>query len=221
MRAPRSCAHHAQPFRARRRTGGLSHLEAPIRFTWPPRLLGLGPPLNLVTGSPEHRRGLGRRALESVAFAVAAAIVVAVIDQLLFGGETARRTPALDAHPTPPARVAVTFIGGLLEELVFRACFATAVATAVLFALRRGVGERASHVAAAQWTGTIAAALLVGVWHVGMVGDAASGGARVLAVNAVGNVLYGWTYWRRGLELSTLTHGTLNATLYLGMPLLH
>ena len=99
--------------------------------------------------------------------------------------------------------------------------FATAVAAAVWSALRRSVGERTSHVAAAQWTGTIAAVILVGVWHVGMVGDPSSNEARVLAVNAVGNLVYGWTYWRRGLEMSTLTHGALNAALYLGLPLLH
>jgi membrane protease YdiL (CAAX protease family) len=191
-----------------------------MRYHWPPRPLGLGPPLNLATPSPERRARLGRYALQTVAFAVAAAVVVALVDQLFFGGETARRNPALDAHPTPPARVAVSFVGGLLEELVFRVVVATAVATVVWNALRRGVGERVGHVAAAQWTGTLAAAVVVGAWHVGMVGDPASS-ARVLAVNAVGNVLYGWTFWRRGLELSTLAHGVLNSTLYLGLSLLH
>jgi len=48
-----------------------------------------------------------------------------------------------------------------------------------------------------------------------------SSDARILAINAVGNLLYGWTYWRRGLEMSTLAHGVLNSTLYLGLPLLH
>ena len=192
-----------------------------MRYHWPPRPLGLGPPFNLVTFSPEHRARLWLLALKSVAFAVAAAIVIAAIDQLFFGGETARRTPALDAHPTPAGRVAITFVGGLLEELFFRVFFATAVATVVWSLLRRNVSERASRVAAIQWTGTLAAAIFVGVWHVWMVSDPTSNDARVLAVNAVGNALYGWTYWRRGLEMSTLTHGALNATLYLGLPLLH
>ena len=104
---------------------------------------------------------------------------------------------------------------------MFRAFFATAVAAVVWAALSRSVGERTGQVAAAQWVGTLAAAIVVGVWHVGMGGDSSSNSARVLAVNAIGNVLYGWTYWRHGLEMSTLTHGVLNATLYLGLPLLH
>ena len=63
--------------------------------------------------------------------------------------------------------------------------------------------------------------IFVGVWHVGMVGDPSTNDVRVLAVNGVSNLVYGWTYWRRGLEMSTLTHGVLNACLYLGLPLLH
>lgn len=192
-----------------------------MKYHWPPRPLGLGPPLNLVSVSPEHRAQLGRRALQSVALAIATAMLIAAIDHFLCDGETARRTPALNEHPTPQARVAITFIGGLAEELVFRVFFATAVAWAVWWVLRRAIGERPSHVGAARWTGTIAAAVVVGVWHVGMVGDPSSNDARVLTVNAVSNLLYGWTWWRRGLEMSTLTHGTLNATLYLGLPFLH
>lgn len=192
-----------------------------MRHDWPRRPLGLGPFLNLVSVSPAHRATFGRYAVKSIALAVAVAIVIAVVDQLFFGGETARRTPALDSHPTPAARVAITFIGGLLEELFFRVFFATAVATAMWSALRRSFGERTSHVAWAQWSGTFAAAIFVGVWHAWMVADPASSDMRVVTVNAVGNVLYGWTYWRRGLEMSTLTHGAVNSCLYLGLPLLH
>lgn len=191
-----------------------------MKYHWPPRPLGLGPPFNVVTLSPQHSAGLKWHALQSIVFAVAAALVIAAIDQFFFEGETARRTPALDAHPTPLARVGITFIGGLVEEVFFRLFFATAVAGLVWSVLRRAVGERTSHVAAAQWTGTIAAAIFVGVWHVWMASDPTSSETRVLAVNAVGNVLYGWTYWRRGLEMSTLTHGALNSTLYLGLPLI-
>ena len=175
----------------------------------------------MVTLAPDHRAGLIRHAVQSTVFAVAAAILVAVLDQLLFDGVTATRTPALDAHPSPAARVAISFVGGLLEELVFRLFLATAVATIVWLALGRSVGHGPTSAAAAQWTGTIVAMVLVGVWHVSMVGDPNADPARVLAVNAVGNLLYGWTYWRRGFEMAVLTHGVLNSTLYLGLPLLH
>ena len=192
-----------------------------MRLHWPPRPLGLGPPLNLVSFSRDHRATIGGSALQSIALAIVAAIVIAAIDQLFFGGETARRTPALDEHPTPPMRVVITFVGGLAEELFFRVIFATGVAAAVWYFLRLLRGARSSHVAPAQWTGTIAAMVFVGVWHVGMVGDPSANDVRVLTVNGVSNLLYGWTYWRRGLEMSTRTHGVLNASLYLGLPLLH
>lgn len=189
-----------------------------MKFHWPPLPLGLGPPLNILALSREHRTGFGRRAWKSVVLAVAAAIVIAAIDHFFFSGETASRTPALDAHPTPAARVVVTFVGGLLEELYFRVFFATAVAGTVWLLFRRLFGERS--VAAARWMGTLAAVAYVALWHTWMVNDP-SADARVIAINSVGNLLYGWTYWRRGLEMAVLTHGVLNATLYLGLPLLH
>lgn len=191
-----------------------------MRLHWPPRALGLGPPLNLLSLSRELRPLLGPRVLQSFALAMAAAALIATIDQFFFGGETARRTPALDAHPTPAMRVLISFVGGLSEELFFRVGVATAVASVAWLALRRLLGEQKSTVATVQWMGTIAAAIYVGVWHTTMTTDA-TGFMRVVTVNAIANLLYGWTYWRRGLELSTLTHGVLNASLYLGMPLLH
>ena len=191
-----------------------------MKLHWPPRALGLGPPFNLMFLARDKNVRYRTRALQSVALGVAVAVVVAVIDQLFFEGETARRTPALNAHPSPAARVGVTFVGAVVEEIYFRVFFATAVAGLAWLALRRFVGERPAMVTMAQWTGTIAAVVYVGLWHVGMVGDPSSA-ARVMTVNGVGNLLYGWTYWRRGLEFSVLTHGVLNATLYLGLPLLH
>jgi membrane protease YdiL (CAAX protease family) len=189
-----------------------------MKIHWPPPPLGLGPPLNFVTLSREHRAGFGRRALQSVALGLLGAIVVAAIDHVFFAGGTAAVVPPLDAHPTPAARVIIPFIGGFLEEIYFRVLFATAVAIVAWSALRRLAPERG--VAVARWTGTITAMVFVGVWHTWMVADP-SADARVMAINSVGNILYGWTYWRRGVELATLTHGVLNATLYLGWPLLH
>lgn len=191
-----------------------------MKIHWPPKEIGLGPPLNLVTLSRQHRDGLGRRALQSVTFGILAALLIAAIDHFFFSGETARGTPALDEHPTPAARVLITFVGALGEELYFRVLFATLVASVLWLALRRLAGRREVAVTVAQWTGTIAAMVYVGLWHTWMVADPSSD-TRVMAINSLGNVLYGWMYWRRGLEFAVLTHGTLNATLYLGYPLLH
>lgn len=34
------------------------------------------------------------------------------------------------------------------------------------------------------------------------------------------NLVYGWLYWRRGLELAVLTHALVPAILYIGVPAL-
>jgi membrane protease YdiL (CAAX protease family) len=191
-----------------------------MNLSWPPRAIGLGTPLNLATLLRLPRAEIARRALECVTLAILGATLVAAIDYFFFEAVTARATPALDEHPTPTARVLITFIGGLLEELFFRLLFATAVASVVWLALRRLIAQREVAVTLAQWTGTIIAMIHVGMWHVWM-SSIHTGDARIMAINSVGNLLYGWVYWRRGLEFAVLTHGVLNATLYLGFPLLH
>jgi hypothetical protein len=63
------------------------------------------------------------------------------------------------------------------------------------------------------------AATWVGLWHVGMIGSPADFW-RVMTVNLIGNVVYGWFFWRRGFELAVLVHITLNTALYVGVPAL-
>jgi hypothetical protein len=122
------------------------------KLFWPPKAIGLGAPLNLATFLRLPHAEIARRALESVTFAILGATLVAAIDYFFFEAVTARATPALDEHPTPTARVLITFIGGLLEELFFRVLFATAVASVVWLALRRLITQREMAVTLAQWT---------------------------------------------------------------------
>jgi membrane protease YdiL (CAAX protease family) len=189
-------------------------------FSWPPKAIGLGTPLNLATFLRLPRAEIGSRALQAVTLSLLGAMLIAAIDSFFFEAATARRTPPLDEHPTPAARVLITFVGGLLEELFFRLFVATAVASVVWLALRWWIARREVAVTLAQWTGTVIAMILVGMWHVWMSSEV-TGDARIMAINSVGNLLYGWLYWRRGLEFAVLAHGVLNATLYLGYPLLH
>ena len=169
--------------------------------------------------------GLGRGAFHPRRFGVAFALgffslaaVCAVT--LLAGGRMIKPRSPGELAGQLLGVLATALIVAVIEELLFRVLVATGVASLLWMGIRRASGESRFGVATAQWTGVIAAAVFVAVWHVGMSNDA-GGAARVVAVNLIANLLYGWTWWRRGLEMAVLTHGTLNASLYLGLPLLH
>ncbi|MBX3174910.1 MAG: hypothetical protein KF709_10895 [Gemmatimonadaceae bacterium] len=44
--------------------------------------------------------------------------------------------------------------------------------------------------------------------------------ARVLTVNMIAGVMYGWLYWSRGLEVSVMTHTVVYLCLYIAVPAL-
>lgn len=187
-----------------------------MKVRWPPEPLGLGTPLNLALLSPETRSRLARRWWLAPVVGLAAALVDVAVDHVFFGGETMRRTPDLGAHPPVINRVAVTTIGSIGEELFFRVGVATVVAWAVYWILRRVLADPRS---VAQWSGILVAATWSGLWHVGMVGNPADFW-RVMTINLIGSIVYGWFYWRRGFELAVLAHITLNTALYVGVPAL-
>lgn len=182
-----------------------------MKIRWPPHPLGLGTPLNLATVSRGTRPLFTRGWWMAPVLGLAAGLLLVAMDLVFFAGETVRRLPALDAHPSVGMRLLIAPIGSLGEEFVFRVLVCTLVAWVAHAALSLVI-ERPS--VYAEWLGVLAAAGLVGAWHVGSPADA----VRVMAVNVVTNVVYGWVYWRRGLEMAILTHMVVTAFLLIAIP---
>lgn len=113
--------------------------------------------------------------------------------------------------------------GGITEEILLR----WGIMSLLVWLLWR-VGQRGQGVvhSGIVWSGTLAAALLFGVGHLPAL--AAFGVAftvpMVLAVvigNALAGVIFGWLYWRKGLEAAILAHaGTHVITIFVSLPLL-
>ena len=187
-----------------------------MHLRWPPAPLGLGPPLNLALLAPTTRARLARSWWLPPVLGLATALALFTADRLFFGGATMARTPALSAHPPVGSRVLVAFLGSLFEELVFRVALATVAAWIAYWLLRRALSDP---IRVAQGIGVLVAVLGVGLMHVGQVGRP-SEFWRIMTINAVGHVVYGWLFWRRGFELAVLTHAVVTMLLYIGWPAL-
>jgi len=187
-----------------------------MKISWPPKPLGLGPLFNLVTLSRETRPLLIRSWWLIPVLGLATALAMIGADQLFFGGATMSRTPSLSSHPPIGNRVLVALIGSLGEELVFRVVIATITAWVIYFLLRFVVAEPKRP---AQWISVFAAAIGVGLMHVGQVGNPADFW-RIMTVNVIGHSVYGFLYWTRGFEVAVLTHVIVTSLLYIGVPAL-
>lgn len=175
---------------------------------------------------------LGLRAPAFEAAVTARSIAAALRPQLLPGlvagvlAGAALFAAGSDAAPAALAEVQRRFAlpilarvlyGGITEEVLLRWGVMTAL---VWLAWRFLQGRRGTPRAVYVWLAIVASALLFGAGHLPavavLVGELT--GELVLfvvGVNAAFGVLFGWLYWRYGLEAAIIAHGMAHIVSYL------
>lgn len=75
-----------------------------------------------------------------------------------------------------------------------------------------------------MWAAIILAAFLFGVGH--LPAATATGmdltlllTLRIILLNAVGGIIFGWLYWKKGLEAAVIAHFTADIGLHVVLPL--
>lgn len=122
----------------------------------------------------------------------------------------------LQARFNPPILARVLY-GGITEELLLRWGFMTALVwLAWRFLQRRRRAPRAAYV----WLAIILSALLFGIGHLPaaatLLGELNGEIVTfVVVVNAAFGVLFGYLFWRYGLEAAMVAHGTAHAVSWL------
>lgn len=188
-----------------------------MRILWPPPSLGLGTLLNLASMAPGTRPVLRRWVGLAPLLGVLIVLLISGIDLALFQGVTVQRIGigAGGSHPPVASRVVASLFGSVFEELMFRVLLATAVAWLAYLALSLIVAKPKL---AAQWVGTLAAAVVMGLWwHLHGRTDPFTV-ARVLTTNLVLGSALGWVYWSKGLEAAVMTHLTIYLCLFFAIP---
>ena len=133
-------------------------------------------------------------------------ILVAVLFQNLLPEEYAK----LDAASTPTLLSRFLY-GGITEEILIRFGFMTFVVLILSLILKK-------RTILVYITGILVAAILFGLGHFPTVfmalGEPSFGIlVYVLLANAIGGVIFGWLYWKRGLESAFLAHMMAHVTM--------
>ena len=185
--------------------------------------LGLHLGQSLGLDSPWARALLTKKSLESfpkeslgVAIIVGAAVacLLLLLDlgfQSLMPPTAQAIVPSVDLWK----RLLACFYGGLAEELLLRLGLMTLILWLVWKAARQ---TQRPPTAPMFWLAIVLAALLFGVGHL----PAAASVwplttvvvARVLLLNALGGIAFGYLYWRRGLEHAMLAHFAADIVLH-------
>ncbi|KAF1686276.1 CPBP family intramembrane metalloprotease [Pseudoxanthomonas broegbernensis] len=110
-----------------------------------------------------------------------------------------------------------SFYGGIAEELQLRLFLMTLLVWVV--ARRRGAPPPSAY-----WVAIAVAALLFGAGHLPAAahvwGLDAAVVARTLLLNGVGGMVFGWLYWKRGIEMAMLAHFAADLVLHVLAPVL-
>jgi hypothetical protein len=169
----------------------------------------------LVRRQPLPRIGFGA----ALAVGLAAGLVVAGLAALL----DPHLPPLLHARTATPAASAwhgllASFYGGIAEELQLRLFFMTLLVWLVAKASKQRPAT------GLYWSAILLAAIGFGAGHLPAAAQLwpLDGFVvfRVVVLNAVAGIAFGWLYWKRGLEAAFVAHFAADLVLHVAAPLL-
>ncbi len=182
---------------------GYAHgLDAPLLRQW----VNAGP-----------TRSSPTRWLSSISLGVAVACVCLLADRAIGAWLPAALATAA---PVPDwwKGFLASFYGGIGEEVVCRL---------FLVSLLVWLGARTLHASpphtSIYWIAIVAAAVLFGIAHLPALAQTttldAANISRVMGLNGLAGVAFGWLYWRRGLEHAVAAHFSADLVVHVGAPL--
>ncbi len=177
--------------------------------------VGLGAPELEAWRAGALRPGLGRRLVLAAVIGLITGLGLIGMDAFVLLPRTGVDLAEWMAGiPLWKRLLAGVFYGGITEELLTRLFVVTVLAWVLGKVWRTSNGRPAS---GAVWTAIVIASLLFALGHLPMasrLGDLTPWlVVRVLVLNGVAGVVYGWLYTRRGLEAAMVAHAATHVPL--------
>ncbi|BDZ71781.1 CPBP family intramembrane glutamic endopeptidase [Methanobacterium petrolearium] len=157
----------------------------------------------------------------SIGLGILASILIIGID-FLFSLAGLTSSNIVLAQITPPAWQGFlsSFYGGINEEILLRLFLMTLIAW-IIFKIKKTDDGKPTNIG--MWLSIILAAVIFGIGHLPtamaittltplMV-------TKVIILNAVGGIIFGWLYWKKGLESAMISHFSADIVLHVILPL--
>lgn len=174
-------------------------LRAPLLEAW----LAGGPPVRA-----------SKLVVPALLWGLAAGTALVLIDVLLFARDLPAELHPLLEIPLWKRLLAGIVYGGITEELLTRLFFVSLLAWA-LGHVWKGPGGLPA--AGAFWTAIVVSALLFGALHLPMTLAIAPFSPmlvlRALLLNGIAGVIFGYLFWRHGVEAAMLAHASAHLVL--------
>jgi len=124
--------------------------------------------------------------------------------------------------PTPAAwkGFLASFYGGIAEEVLLRLFFMSLL---VWIGFKIKKAEDGSPTVVGVWIAIVLASVVFGLGHLPATAQIAELTIivilRAIVLNGIGGIIFGWLYWKKGLEAAMISHFSLDIVLHVITPL--
>jgi len=155
--------------------------------------------------------------LPSVFWGVLAGVLI-----ILFSLPFNKLIPELNSSEAAPAvwkGFLASFYGGIAEEVLLR-LFVVSLIVWITFKIKKTVDGRPTNFGI--WLAIILSAILFGIGHLPATAQIVSLTGlvvvRAILLNGIGGILFGWLYWKKGLESAIIAHFSADIVLHVITP---
>lgn len=114
-----------------------------------------------------------------------------------------------------------SFYGGIGEEILFR-LFVMTVIVWIFYKIKKTPEGKPTTIGI--WLAIVITAILFGVGHLPITGSITAITplviARAIVLNGIGAIIFGWLYWKKGLESAMISHFSADIVLHVLFPLI-
>jgi membrane protease YdiL (CAAX protease family) len=165
------------------------------------------------------RKNIRRVATLAVPLGVGVGIVIIFLDMFFSSSMPTIKDVAQSIAPWKALLVAP--YGGIVEEILLRLFVMSLFAWLLgLLTRTKDISKRAGN----MWSAIILSSILFGLGHLPATASIVSITpivvARAVLLNGVGGVVFGWLFWKKGLEYGMVAHFTADIVLHVFLPLL-
>ena len=158
----------------------------------------------------------------SIGLGILAGILITGLDSLFaLAGITTNIAVAGQIYPPAWQGFLASFYGGINEEILLRLFLMTLIAW-IIFKIKKT--EEGKPTKIGMWLAIILSAVIFGIGHLPTVLAITTPTplliTRVIVLNAVGGIIFGWLYWKKGLESAMISHFSADIILHVIVPFL-
>lgn len=155
----------------------------------------------------------------SMGLGVVAGILIIIMDILFASGMNLNSALIAQSPPPPWQGFLAGFYGGINEEVLLR-LFLMSLLAWIFFKIKKSDAGKPTKVG--MWLAIILAALIFGVGHLPAVMSMTALTpliiVRTIVLNSVGGIIFGWLYWKKGLESAMISHFSADMILHVIFP---